>query len=93
MCALPLPEVLGDFEDAIRKISIAIVKISSSNLIHKQIPLIFLTQGDTAGQVWEWGGWGESGKIIKAFHENLVDQKIYLSGFGEGCQQDIQGKI
>ena len=42
MCALPLPEVLGDFEDAIRKISIAIVKISSSNLIHKQIPLIFL---------------------------------------------------
>ena len=42
MCALPLPEVLGDFEDAIRKISLAIVKISSSNLIHKQIPLIFL---------------------------------------------------
>ena len=41
MCALPLPEVLGDFEDAIRKISLAIVKISSSNLIHKQIPLIF----------------------------------------------------
>ena len=81
----------------------------------------FFTQGDTAGQVWEWGGWGESGKIIKAFHENcfiiigsfekfslIVDyrlvgerimrrrglwSKIYFSGFGEGCQQDIQGKI
>ena len=67
MCALPLPEVLGDFEDAIRKISLAIVKISSSNLIHKQIPLIFLLREIRQDKYENEGVGGKVVRLLKLF--------------------------
>ena len=46
MCALPLPEVLGDFEDAIRKAKLHLkMQSGSQNCIDQNFDFVF--QGDS----------------------------------------------